>query len=152
VVVNNLLYVAGGFTGTGYNDTFEVYDSRSDSWRTLAGMPTARGFLAAADLILPPRPLQQAGQLIELPPAHVLQLPRVHLPHRLVKRLEEPEPLSGDPRGHESAVVRPPLTLDQALPLHSDEQPGDIRLPADHHALAHLSGREPGGPGAPEDA
>jgi N-acetylneuraminic acid mutarotase len=42
--------VAGGFTGTEYNNTLEVYDARSDAWLTLTDMPTARGFLAAASL------------------------------------------------------------------------------------------------------
>jgi N-acetylneuraminic acid mutarotase len=49
-VMNNALYIAGGFTGTGYNNTLEVYDPRSDTWLTLTDMPTARGFLAAASL------------------------------------------------------------------------------------------------------
>lgn len=49
-VLNNALYVAGGFTGTEYNNTLEVYDARSDAWLTLTDMPTSRGFLAAASL------------------------------------------------------------------------------------------------------
>ena len=49
-VLNGLLYVAGGGTGTDYLPTLEVYDPRSDSWGTLPDMPTARGFLAAASV------------------------------------------------------------------------------------------------------
>ncbi|HUR93767.1 MAG TPA: kelch repeat-containing protein [Gemmatimonadales bacterium] len=49
-VVNGLLYVVGGGTGTDYVSLVDVYDPKADTWRSLGNMPTARGFLAAAAL------------------------------------------------------------------------------------------------------
>jgi N-acetylneuraminic acid mutarotase len=46
-----LLYVAGGRWGdVGNVNLLEAYDPRTDAWRSLAPMPTARGGLAAAAL------------------------------------------------------------------------------------------------------
>jgi N-acetylneuraminic acid mutarotase len=50
VVLNGLLYVVGGGTGTDYLSLLEVYNPRTDTWRELNGQPTARGFLGAAAL------------------------------------------------------------------------------------------------------
>jgi N-acetylneuraminic acid mutarotase len=49
-VLNGLLYVVGGGTGTDYLSLLEVYNPRTDTWRELNGQPTARGFLGAAAL------------------------------------------------------------------------------------------------------
>jgi len=44
-VLNGLLYVIGGGTGTDFLAALDVYNPRTDTWRTLNDMPTARGFL-----------------------------------------------------------------------------------------------------------
>jgi len=49
-VLNGLLYVVGGGTGTDYLSLLEVYNPRTDTWREANGQPTARGFLGAAAL------------------------------------------------------------------------------------------------------
>ena len=49
-VLNGLLYVVGGGTGTDYVALVDVYDPKTDCWRSLARMRTPRGFLAAAPL------------------------------------------------------------------------------------------------------
>jgi N-acetylneuraminic acid mutarotase len=49
-VLNGLLYVVGGGTGTEYQALLDVYTPRTNSWRVLSGMPTERGFLGAAAL------------------------------------------------------------------------------------------------------
>jgi len=48
--VNGQLYVLGGGTGTDFVALVDVYDPKTDSWRSLTPMPTARGFLAAASV------------------------------------------------------------------------------------------------------
>lgn len=50
VVLNGLLYVVGGGTGTGFLGALEVYNARTDTWRVLNYMPTERGVLGAAAL------------------------------------------------------------------------------------------------------
>jgi hypothetical protein len=49
-VLNGLLNVVGGGTGTGYLGRVEVYDPRRNSWGVLPDTPTACGFLAAGAL------------------------------------------------------------------------------------------------------
>jgi hypothetical protein len=44
-VLNGLLYVIGGGTGTDFLAALDVYNPRTDTWRTLNDMPTTRGFL-----------------------------------------------------------------------------------------------------------
>jgi N-acetylneuraminic acid mutarotase len=40
------IYVVGGYNGSSYLNTLEVYDPATDTWSTKANMPTARGYLA----------------------------------------------------------------------------------------------------------
>lgn len=53
MALNGLLYVVGGFDGSGnplYPDgisTVEVYSPSTNTWRTLGPMPTPRGYPAA---------------------------------------------------------------------------------------------------------
>jgi N-acetylneuraminic acid mutarotase len=47
-VVNNKIYIIGGFNNSGHISTNEVYDPSTDTWSTKAPMPTARSNLAAA--------------------------------------------------------------------------------------------------------
>lgn len=42
-VLNGILYVAGGTGASDYLATVEAYDPATDSWATVASMPTARG-------------------------------------------------------------------------------------------------------------
>lgn len=46
-VVNGKIYAIGGYNGT-VRDNVEVYDSRADTWTTVASMPTKRQGLTAA--------------------------------------------------------------------------------------------------------
>ena len=85
------------------------------------------------------RPLQQGRQRVQLAPAHVVELTAVHLPHRLVEGVDEPQSLLRDARGHDAAVVRPPRAPYPPTLLHPDQQPRDVRLTAGHHPVPHLA-------------
>jgi N-acetylneuraminic acid mutarotase len=49
--MDTLILVAGGYTESGQSGLLELYDPVRNTWKTLAPMPTARGFfgLAVAD-------------------------------------------------------------------------------------------------------
>ena len=100
---------------------------------------------------LPPRPLEQSRQQLEIPPRHLAKLRGVHVLHRAVERLEHVEPAARDARGDEPPIVGPPLTHQQPEPLHPHEEPRDVRLAARHHPITHLARGQAVGPSAAED-
>lgn len=50
VGVGGKIYAIGGFDGTSYLNTVEVYDPNKDEWFTRASMPTARAYLSAVTI------------------------------------------------------------------------------------------------------
>jgi N-acetylneuraminic acid mutarotase len=45
-VINNKIYCIGGYSGSSYLRTNEVYDPLANTWTTTTNMPTARCYLA----------------------------------------------------------------------------------------------------------